>query len=102
MGSTNRPIPLRGTIRGDYALNLTNNIIHGSDSLESAAREIDIYFTPAEVVKIAGGYAQNNRLNLSSLRKIVYSFRGLGVQSKVLGCGNCPAKKLRQLQIMCT
>jgi len=33
-----------GTIRGDYALDVTQNIVHGSDSPESAEREIKIFF----------------------------------------------------------
>lgn len=35
---------LPGTIRGDFAHSLTKNIIHGSDSIESAEREIKIWF----------------------------------------------------------
>ena len=33
-----------GTIRGDFALNVAENVVHGSDSPESAAREIAIWF----------------------------------------------------------
>ena len=33
-----------GTIRGDWAEGLTRNLVHGSDSPESAAREIEIFF----------------------------------------------------------
>jgi nucleoside-diphosphate kinase len=33
-----------GSIRGDYALEVTTNLIHGADSRESAAREIDLFF----------------------------------------------------------
>lgn len=33
-----------GTIRGDFALEVQNNIVHGSDSAESAAREIALFF----------------------------------------------------------
>ena len=38
-----------GTIRGDYGVDLGRNIIHGSDSLESAKREIGIFFKPEEI-----------------------------------------------------
>lgn len=38
-----------GTIRGDYAFTITENLVHGSDSPESAAREIEIYFSPSEI-----------------------------------------------------
>jgi len=33
-----------GTIRGDFALSIGENVVHGSDSPESAAREIKIFF----------------------------------------------------------
>ena len=39
-----------GTIRGDYALSVQNNLIHGSDSLETAATEIALWFRPEELV----------------------------------------------------
>ncbi len=44
MGSTNPVQAAPGTIRGDLGLVMTENLVHGSDSLESAAREIDIFF----------------------------------------------------------
>src|SRR5262249_45348566 len=44
MGSTNPRDAAPGTIRGDLAVELTENLVHGSDSPESAAREIDIFF----------------------------------------------------------
>lgn len=37
-----------GTIRGDYALHTNINIVHSSDSAESAARELGLFFTPEE------------------------------------------------------
>src|ERR1043166_8579653 len=37
-----------GTIRGDYALSVQNNLIHGSDSPENAAAEIALWFKPEE------------------------------------------------------
>lgn len=50
MGSTNPLDAAPGTIRGDYALEIGSNIIHGSDSQASAAREIAIYFSQTEIV----------------------------------------------------
>ena len=50
MGATDPLASAPGTIRGDLALELSRNIIHGSDSPESAAREIAIYFDVAELV----------------------------------------------------
>jgi nucleoside-diphosphate kinase len=40
-----------GTIRGDYAVSMGLNIIHGSDGQESAAREIGIFFAPEELLE---------------------------------------------------
>ena len=39
-----------GTIRGDFALSVQNNLIHGSDSAENAALEIALWFQPMELV----------------------------------------------------
>lgn len=39
-----------GTIRGDLALDIGRNIVHGSDSVESAQRELGIYFTKDELI----------------------------------------------------
>lgn len=44
MGATNPADAAPGTIRGDLATELTENLIHGSDSAESAAREIGVFF----------------------------------------------------------
>ncbi|MEN9645794.1 MAG: nucleoside diphosphate kinase [Actinomycetota bacterium] len=44
MGSTNSRKAAGGTIRGDLSASFTENLIHGSDSLESAQREIGIFF----------------------------------------------------------
>ncbi len=39
-----------GTIRGDLAMDIGRNIVHGSDSVESAQRELTIYFTKDEII----------------------------------------------------
>ena len=44
MGATNPRDAAPGTIRGDLGIELTENLVHGSDSPESAAREIGIFF----------------------------------------------------------
>jgi len=49
MGATDPRNAASGTIRGDYALYITQNLIHGSDSQESAAREIALYFDETEI-----------------------------------------------------
>ena len=50
MGKTNPAESAPGTIRGDYGMVTGLNIIHGSDSVESAEREIKIFFRPEEIV----------------------------------------------------
>jgi nucleoside-diphosphate kinase len=50
MGSTDGAKAPPGTIRGDYALSVQNNLIHGSDSPENAATEIALWFKPNELV----------------------------------------------------
>ncbi len=49
MGKTNSAEAEPGTIRGDFALTIGRNVIHGSDSPESAAREISLFFRPEEL-----------------------------------------------------
>jgi nucleoside-diphosphate kinase len=44
MGATNPRQAAPGTIRGDLAIELTENLVHGSDSAESAEREIALFF----------------------------------------------------------
>lgn len=48
MGATKPADSAPGTIRGDYATVVTENLVHGSDSPESAARELALWFSPAE------------------------------------------------------
>jgi len=43
-GATNPLKAAPGTIRGDYALDMGENVVHGSDSVASAEREIALYF----------------------------------------------------------
>jgi nucleoside-diphosphate kinase len=44
MGVTNPVEATPGSIRGDYALEIGQNLVHGSDSPESAAREVKLFF----------------------------------------------------------
>ena len=44
MGATDPANAAPGTIRGDLALSMPDNLVHGSDSPESAAREIALWF----------------------------------------------------------
>lgn len=50
MGATNPQDAAPGTVRGDFALTIDENIIHGSDSPESAMREIGLFFKEEEIV----------------------------------------------------
>lgn len=44
MGATNPAEASPGTVRGDYGLEVTQNLVHGSDSIASAERELAIFF----------------------------------------------------------
>ena len=50
MGATDPAEAGPGTIRGDWGINIGRNLIHGSDSPESAEREIPIFFDSGEIV----------------------------------------------------
>ncbi|WML47696.1 nucleoside-diphosphate kinase [Neobacillus sp. PS3-34] len=51
MGSTNPKDAVQGTIRGDFALTVGKNVIHGSDSPASAEREIGVFFKEEELTE---------------------------------------------------
>ena len=50
MGSTNPQEALPGTIRADFANSIDANAVHGSDSFDSAKREIDYFFSEKEIL----------------------------------------------------
>ncbi len=50
VGATNPVEAEPGTIRGDFALDIGRNVVHASDSLQSAEREIAIFFSESEIV----------------------------------------------------
>jgi nucleoside-diphosphate kinase len=50
MGETNAAKALPGTIRGDFGIDLQQNLVHGSDSVENAAKETSIFFSPEEIL----------------------------------------------------
>jgi nucleoside-diphosphate kinase len=50
MGSTNAAKAAPGTIRGDFGIDLQQNLVHGSDSLENATKEIATFFKPEELL----------------------------------------------------
>jgi nucleoside-diphosphate kinase len=53
MGATNPLDATPGSIRGDYATEITFNLVHGSDSPENAQHELSLFFTPQEFVSYA-------------------------------------------------
>jgi nucleoside-diphosphate kinase len=49
MGETDPAKASSGTIRGDFGIDIVHNLIHGSDSLENASKEIDLFFSAEEI-----------------------------------------------------
>ena len=56
MGATDSENSPMGSIRGDLGVNIGRNLVHGSDSVESASREIALFFRPGEILD----YARSN------------------------------------------
>jgi nucleoside-diphosphate kinase len=50
LGATNGVAAAPGTVRGDFAISVQNNLVHGSDSEASAQREIALWFRPEEIL----------------------------------------------------
>jgi nucleoside-diphosphate kinase len=50
LGATNGAAAAPGTVRGDFSISKQNNLMHGSDSAESAQREIALWFKPEEIL----------------------------------------------------
>lgn len=57
-GATNPQNAAPGTIRGDLALVTQNNVVHASDSPESSAREMSLFFDDSEVLPFVDGNAE--------------------------------------------
>jgi len=53
MGKTNSAEAESGTIRGDFGIKIGRNLIHGSDSVATAKREIGLFFKPEELLDYA-------------------------------------------------
>ncbi len=51
MGTTDPLDAAQGTIRGDFGMDIGRNVVHSSDSLESAARELGLFFAPEEIIE---------------------------------------------------
>ena len=67
MGATNPAVAAPGTIRGDLAIETTENLVHGSDSAESAQREIALFF-PDSLARTVRGHpvAGSSRRSLTT------------------------------------
>merc|ERR1712223_1528089 len=50
LGETNPLTSKPGSIRGDYSIDMGRNIIHGSDSVDSASAEIELWFKESELM----------------------------------------------------
>ena len=50
MGATDPKLAAPGTIRGDLGVDIGRNLVHGSDSLEAAKRELSVFFRPEELL----------------------------------------------------
>lgn len=50
MGETDPAKARSGTIRGDFGIDIGHNLVHGSDSLENASREIELFFEKKEIL----------------------------------------------------
>ncbi len=53
MGATDPAKAAPGTLRGDYGLSISSNLVHGSDGPQAAEREISLFFSPGELVGAA-------------------------------------------------
>lgn len=51
LGETDPAKSLPGSIRGDFSIQVGRNIIHGSDAVDSAKKEINLWFKPEEQIK---------------------------------------------------
>ena len=58
VGATNPDNAQPGTIRGDFGASTERNLIHASDSPESAAREVALFFKPEEIAPFEDGNAK--------------------------------------------
>lgn len=50
MGATDPAKASPGSVRGDYGLDIQQNLVHGSDSAENAEKEISLFFSPEEIL----------------------------------------------------
>ena len=92
IGATNPVEAAPGSIRGDYALEVTFNMVHGSDSDESAEREIGIWFPELLNVILASGSPQRSEI----LRKLGVEFEVVVPGVEELDGGDPEARGCRE------
>ena len=83
MGPTDGTKAAPGTIRGDFALTVQNNLIHGSDSPENAAAEIALWFRPEELVTC--GVSLGSAISLRMAPKAPFQSRRLCIPVPAIG-----------------
>ena len=109
MGETHPTRSAPGTIRGDLALELAENVVHGSDSPESAQRELALFFgdgcsrSAGDDASVAGDLAARARAVIPAAstaasadpRDLVARPRWTEVHAPRIGCGPCRAPRQR-------
>jgi nucleoside-diphosphate kinase len=60
MGATNPKDAASGTLRKDFAESIERNVVHGSDSLENAKKEVAFFFSPTEIYSRPSGCSHCN------------------------------------------
>merc|ERR1712020_368847 len=78
LGATNPKEPAPGTIRGDLCIDVGRNIIHGSDSVESAEKEIGLWFSKEEITSLVSASGSSEDMAL------VKKLNALEVENKQL------------------
>lgn len=82
LGETNPQDSKPGSIRGDFCVQTGRNIIHGSDSVENAEKEIKLWFTPEEIcswMKLKERWMRNLTLNIG-LKKLNHKIKPLDLK----------------------
>ena len=83
MGATDPAKAAPGTIRGDFATLVTENLVHGSDSPESARREIELFYPNLAPQRMSNASAAGRVANVANVlraRRIVYNLAAVADQ----------------------
>ncbi|KAK7823210.1 hypothetical protein U0070_027417 [Myodes glareolus] len=85
LGETNPADSKPGTIRGDFCIQVGRNIIHGSDSVESAEKEISLWFQPEELVDYKSCAQNWIYETMANLERTFIAIKPDGVQRGLVG-----------------